>query len=276
MAEISSFLDRIICGDSLAVMKDMPDECVDLVITSPPYFGCRKYGNETLGREEDPREYLRDLFAFTSVIKRILKSTGSFYLNIGDVYFGTKGFIRNKGKWARKTDHNYAEHKIVKPDGQYLQYKQLLQLPSRLAIMMQDDGWILRNDIIWEKGNAIPAHSPDRRLPVYEHIYHFVKSRKYFFDYEKAKSFGHHRDVIKQNIEAYGDHQATFPSDLVAPFILTTSNEGDVVLDPFTGSGTVAAVAKNHNRRYVGIELLPQNCELANKRVSEVVAPILS
>ena len=172
--------------DALEGMKQLPNNCIPLVITSPPYFGCRVYGNETLGREENPLNYIDKLLLFTEEIKRVLAIDGSFYLNIGDIYFGTKGFSRNKGKYARKTDTHYKEHKVVKPDGKYLQYKQLLMIPERVAIGMQQQGWILRNKIIWEKPNPVPSYSPDRRYPVYEHFFHFVKSKKYFFLLEES------------------------------------------------------------------------------------------
>ena len=175
---MENYINKIICGDSLELLKNIPDDFVDLVVTSPPYFGCRVYGNETIGREKNPLEYVENLVKYFNELKRVLHSEGSFYLNIGDVYFGTKGFIRNKGTYARKTDKHYKEHKIVKPDGRYLQYKQLLMLPERIAIGRQEQGWILRNKIIWEKPNPVPSFSADRRLPVYEHIFHFVKSRR--------------------------------------------------------------------------------------------------
>lgn len=241
-----------------------------MVVTSPPYFGCRCYGDETLGREPDPNDYVNNILEFTDGIYRVLSDSGSFYLNVGDVYFGTKGFSRNTGKYSRKTDHHYKEHKLVKQDGKYLQHKQLLMLPARIAIGMQERGWILRNQIIWEKPNPIPSYSKDRRLPVYEYVYHFVKSKKYHFDYKLAKELGHHRDVIKCGIEAYGVfHQATFPMKLVKPFILTTSKEGDVVLDPFSGAGTVATVCNDLGRKYIGIELSKEYCEVARKRIEE-------
>ena len=151
MKPIEEFTNQIINGDSLQVLKDMPDESVNLTITSPPYFGCRVYGDETVGREKDPREYIDHIVEFTKEIKRVLRSDGSFYLNIGDVYFGTKGFGRVKGQYMRKTHEHYKQHEIVEEDGKYLQHKQLLFIPPRIAIKMQDDGWILRNSIIWEK-----------------------------------------------------------------------------------------------------------------------------
>jgi len=262
-------LDQIICGDSLEIIKDFPDEFFNLIITSPPYFGARCYGDETLGREANPKDYIDHLFEFTKEFKRILKKDGSFYLNIGDIYFGSKGFSRNKGKYKRKTDEHYKEHKIVKEDGKYLQHKQLLLLPPRLAIKMQEDGWVVRNQNLWEKPNPNPSFSPDRRMPVYEYFYHFVKSKKYYFDFKLAKNLNHHRDIIKCGIESFREHQASFSEQLIAPFIETTSKEGDVVLDPFGGSGTVGIVCRRMNRRFICIELNEKYCELARKRLEE-------
>ncbi len=289
---MDQFIDRILCGDCLQLAKKLPDDYVDLIITSPPYFGCRVYGAETLGREEHPLEYVANVLKITAILKQKLKSRGSFYLNIGDIYFGTKGFIRNKGSYKRKTDKHYKEHKIVRPNKngylQYkqvlmlpekqanpgitlnLQYKQVLMLPERIAIGMQEQGWILRNKIIWEKPNPVPSYSPDRRYPVYEHIFHFVKARKYYFDLDLARQLKHHRDVIRNKIEPFGTHQASFPLSLIRPFIETTSQERDLVLDPFIGSGTTAIAALQLNRHYLGFELNKKFCRLSEKRISQV------
>ena len=260
-------MNKIIQGDTLELIKDISDDSINLILTSPPYFGARVYGNETLGREADPRDYIQNLLRFTLEFKRVLHKQGSFYLNIGDIYFGTKGFSRNKGRYSRKTDKHYKEHKIIKPDGNYLQNKQLLMLPERLAIGMQEQGWVLRNKIIWEKPNPVPSYSPDRRYPVYEHIFHFVKSRKYYFDLNKAKELNHHRDVIKNGIEPFKKHQATFPLSLIKPFILTTSKEKDLVFDPFMGSGTTALACIELNRNYLGFEINKEYYEYALKQI---------
>jgi len=262
-------VNKIYCGDSLELLRNLSINSIHLIITSPPYFGCRVYGNETLGREESPLDYVDDLLQFTIELKKVLRQDGSFYLNIGDVYFGTKGFIRNKGRYARKTDIHYKEHKIVKPNGKYLQYKQLLMIPERVAIGMQEQGWILRNKIIWEKPNPIPSYSPDRRYPVYEHIFHFVKSKRYYFDLEIAKKLNNHRDIYRNSIEPFKEHQASYPVSLIKPLILTTSKENDIVLDPFIGSGTTAVAAILTNRRFIGFELNMEFCRIAETRIKE-------
>ena len=269
LKNIEEFINKIVCGNSFDILKDIPSDSINLIITSPPYFGCRVYGDEKLGREIDPLEYVSNLFEFTKEIKRVLKKDGSFYLNIGDVYYGTKGFGRVKGQFLRKTHEHYKYHEVIKEDGKYLQYKQLLLIPSRLAIKMQEDGWILRNQNIWFKVNACPNYSPDRRLPCYEYIFHFVKSKQYYFDFETAKKLKSHQDVIKCQIESFGKHQASFPERLIHPLIVTTSKENDVVLDFFGGSGTVGVVCKRTNRRYILIDLNKGYCEIAKNRIEE-------
>ena len=263
------FINKIVLGDSMKLLDKLEADSVDLIITSPPYFGCRQYGNETIGREDNPLDYVETFLKFTDPIKQALSPNGSFYLNIGDIYFGTKGFSRNTGKYSRATDTHYKEHKICKQDGKVLQYKQLLMLPSRVAIRMQEKGWVLRNDIIWHKPNAIPSFSKDRRLPRYEHIFHFVKSPKYFFDYEKAKEMNFHRDIFNQNVKPFKEHKASFPVGMIEKLILTTSKERDVVLDPFMGSGTTAEAAAKHNRRYIGFEINPEYVAKSKKRIGE-------
>lgn len=271
MKPIEEFTNKVICGDSLQVMKEIPDESVNLVITSPPYFGCRVYGDETVGREPHPLDYVKNLFEFSQEIKRILRKDGSFYLNLGDIYYGHKGFHRGyRPEHMRKTHKHYKHQNLAPEDGKYLQPKQLLLIPPRLAIMMQEDGWLVRNQILWSKPNPIPSFSKDRRLPVYEYFYHFVKSQKYYFDFELAKKLNHHRDIIECGIESFGEHQATFPEKLIYPFIMTTSKEGDIVLDPFGGTGTVGVVCIKNNRKHIIIELSHKYSKIAENRIKGV------
>ena len=269
MKKIEELTNRFICGDSMEVMKTIPSDSTNLIITSPPYFGCRVYGNETVGREQDPLAYVEKFMEFSPEIKRILHLEGSFYLNVGDVYFGTKGFGRVKGKFMRKTHEHYKEHEPAKEDGKYLQNKQLLLIPPRMAIRMQEEGWILRNQIIWQKPNACPNVAKDRKMPVYEYIYHFVKSRKYYYDYEASNQLGHYKDIVNCKIEPFGEHEATFPESLIDPFIQISSKKGDVVLDPFGGWGTVALVADRLERQYISIEINKKFCEGAEERLSQ-------
>jgi len=274
MKSISEFTNRVIHGDSQEVMKSMPEDSVNLVITSPPYFGCRVYGNETVGREEDPRDYFDKIVDFARDIKRVLRSDGTFYLNIGDMYFGTKqGFGGFKGKDSRKTHKHYEGRVIAEPDGKYLQNKQLLLMPPRIAAKMQDDGWILRNTLIWHKNNAMPVPAPDRFLPTYEYIFMFAKSDSYYFNLEESKKSSFNgKDVFNVNIEAYGKHQATFPEKLVYPLIKISSKPNDIIMDPFGGSGTVGRLSKRLGRQFISIEINKDFCGIAEKSIAETCA----
>jgi len=267
-------LDKIHKGDGMKLYRKIPSDSINLIVTSPPYYQCRNYGGgrNELGREWHPIAYIENLVMHAVEWNRILAEDGNLYLNLGDCYFGTKGFSRNTGKHKRKTDHHYLGHDKVRSEGNSFQDKQLMLLPSRVAIEMQKLGWILRNEIIWTKPNALPAHANDRRLPAHEKIFHFVKSGTNYFDQQTAKRLGSHRDHTMHGIEAYKKHQATFPETLVVPFVLTSSRENDVVLDPFMGAGSVAVVAKRCNRHWIGFELVKENCELANARVRETQA----
>lgn len=174
---IKDYINKITCGDALECTRDIEPESIDLIITSPPYFGCRVYGNETLERETDPREYVENILTFTNEFKRVLHSEG---LNIGDVYFGSKGFIRNQGKYARKTDKHYKTNKIVKPDGRHLQYKQLLMTPERIAIGMQEQEWILRKGIIYlSKKYTVLSAGFLNSLLIESNIPHFCCTNRY-------------------------------------------------------------------------------------------------
>jgi len=264
-----ALIDRIVCGNSMDLYPSVPSDSVNLIVTSPPYWGCRNYGGgrNELGREWHPIAYIENLILHTLEWKRILHPNGSLYLNLGDTYFGTKGFSRNTGHHVRKTDHHYENHEKVRSEGSSARDKQLLMLPAKVAIRMAELGWILRNQIIWTKPHPLPAHGHDRRLPVHEFIYHFVKSPRCYYDQAIAKRLGSHRDETRHGIEPYGDHQATFPETLIVPYVLTSSREGDLVFDPFMGAGTVAVVAKRCKRHWLGFELVKDNWILANKRI---------
>jgi DNA modification methylase len=139
----------LIAGDSIKILASFPRECVDCCMTSPPYWGQRAYHNGGIGLEETYSEYLDHLLAIIVQAKRVLKTTGSFWLNIGDAY-------ENKG---------------------------LIGIPWRVALSMTDaHGWILRNSIIWNKVKGGPDNAKDKLRNIYEHVFHFVKSDHYFYD----------------------------------------------------------------------------------------------
>lgn len=195
-AGIGAFSNRVFFESCQETMARMDDNIIQTIYTSSPYWGLRSHGaaidgDPELGRESDPRDYVENVAAVMREAKRVLRPTGSLFLQLGDTYFGTKGFHSHRGARARQTQRHYAEpHQIVKPDGRYIQHKQLLLLPSRIAARLQDDGWILRNQILWIKTNPQPVTACDRAMPCYEYIFHFVKARRYDYDQDLAKARG--------------------------------------------------------------------------------------
>lgn len=192
-------LNKIHHGDWIDLMKQLDNESKDFCMTSPPYWGLRDYGVEgQLGLEPHPNEYIKKMIQGFSILKNKLKKTGSFYLNMGDTYYGSpSGLSTEKAEeWEQKGDGLYnrlhrrhtndmttgTTPKIHNLKSNWLQPKQLMLMPSRLAIAMQEDGWILRNDIIWHKPNPMPSSVKDRLNTSYEHLFHFVKSKKYYYD----------------------------------------------------------------------------------------------
>jgi site-specific DNA-methyltransferase (adenine-specific) len=142
-------------GDSLRVLSALPADSIDFCMTSPPYWGQRQYASTGIGLEDSFRDYVRELAAICGEVKRLLRDTGSFWLNIGDTY----------------------------------QDKQLLGIPWRVALELTDNqGWILRNDVIWNKVKGGPDNATDKLRNVYEHVFHFVKKKSYFYNVDAIRS----------------------------------------------------------------------------------------
>ena len=161
-------MNKIICGDSVEVLKGMPNEIIDMCITSPPYFGLRDYGADgQIGLEYTIKEYIDRLIAVFDEVKRVLRPTGTCWVNLGDSYGGntTSG----------------PGHKEL-PNTEKLPDKCLLQIPARFSIAMTDSGWILRNTIIWHKPNSMPSSAKDRFTNDFEYLFFFTKNKKYYFN----------------------------------------------------------------------------------------------
>ena len=173
-------------GDAASVLATLPDGAVDCIVTSPPYYGLRDYGTEgQYGLEASPAEYVETMCALFSEARRVLADDGTLWLNIGDSYArnpakGTTGTMN--GRNAPRM--GYAGDRIGKPD---LPEKNLLGIPWRVAFALQDDGWILRNDIIWSKPNAMPESVTDRLSSRHEHLFMLTKSPRYWFDLDPIR-----------------------------------------------------------------------------------------
>jgi DNA modification methylase len=154
-------------ADTCTLLKLFPDNCIDCVITSPPYWGHRAYANGGIGLEEKWEYYIRKLLGIFFEIKRILKPSGSFWLNIGDAY----------------------------------QNKSLIGIPWRIALEMTDNqGWILRNSVVWNKVKGAPDNSKDKLRNIYEPVFHFVKTDRYFYDVDAIRSKPRQAKVVNGSV----------------------------------------------------------------------------
>jgi DNA modification methylase len=322
--------NQILIGDARSVLATLPTDSIDCVITSPPYFRLRNYQDgRQIGLEAHVDDYVRELLVVARKLALVLKPGGCLWLNLGDTF-------------SRTLTQGASE-------------KSLLLAPERLALALTQDGWILRNKVVWAKTNPMPTSVSDRLSCTHEIVYFFVRERRYFFDLDairiphlssrsrpaksrvawsvpkdwrgpstgshtgldrlKAQGLVGHRlgknpgDVWPLATAGYrGAHHAVFPEKLIERPLLATCPErvcascgrpwqrtplktlgclavaGElrascgcngatrpgIVLDPFMGSGTVAAAATQLGRHWLGIELNPAFAGLANKRLSEL------
>jgi len=249
-----------------------------MCVTSPPYWGLRDYGYEGhIGLEETPEEYVANLVEVFSEVKRVLRNDGTVWLNIGDTYWSDT-LISGKGLqeervFMKKKLPAYKHTYNKRPQG--IKPKDLIGNPWRVALALQADGWYLRQDIIWNKPNAMPENVTDRCTKSHEYIFLLTKSSKYFYNSSAINdSFSNgvnRKSVWTINISPYsGSHFAVFPEKLVESCIVAGSKTGDVVLDPFFGSGTTGEVAERFGRNYIGIELNEDYKSLHQKRCAQM------
>lgn len=181
--------NHIYHGDALAVLQTLPGESVNCVITSPPYWGLRDYGEEgQLGLEPTFEEYINKLCNIFDEVKRVLKKEGACWVNLGDTYFSkTKGSGgTEKAQFGASKADGGQHFDAIKLNGGI--DKSLCLIPARFSIEMTNRGWILRNTIIWHKPNCMPQSVKDRFTVDFEYLFFFVKSKRYWFEaqYEEA------------------------------------------------------------------------------------------
>lgn len=264
-------------GDCRDIMRRWAVDGVQVrtCVTSPPYFGLRDYGHEgQIGLEQTPEEYIAAMVEVFRCVRDVLAEDGTLWVNIGDSYANPGHYKGNPG--SGKNSHAKAEavngfrHSKAWPGAKN---KDLIGIPWMLAFALRADGWYLRQDIIWHKPNPMPESVRDRCTKSHEYIFLLSKSERYFFDSEAMKEttedgFRNRRSVWSVATRPYkGAHFATFPPALIEPCILAGSQPGDLVLDPFMGSGTTAEVALKNGRRYLGCELNPDYKALQDKRI---------
>ena len=301
-------VDTILFGDCRETLKEF-DGKARTCVTSPPYYGLRDDGGEDkqIGQEESPEEYIQNLVEVFRSVRDVLTDDGTLWVNIGDSYYNYrpgKGQALPKQS-VSKTKQDLPD-KCAKRGNklQGLKEKDLIGIPWMLAFALRADGWYLRQDIIWHKPNPMPESVKDRCTKSHEYIFLLSKNRKYYYNNEaikepvkqdwgtrdRSKGKYHNsgtglvphsglsksydrknkRDVWSVTNKPYkGAHFAVYPPDLIEPCIKAGSEEGDIVLDPFMGSGTTAIVSKSLNRHYIGCELHEDYGKLIQKRLSE-------
>ena len=195
-------------GDALDVLRTLPDGSVDCCVTSPPYFGLRDYGSPgQYGLEASPAEYVERMRAVFAEVRRALADDGTLWLNIGDSYSGSgmHRAVLDAGGYKLEASGTGSIRPGMPPA------KNLLGIPWRLAFALQDDGWVLRNDIIWAKPNGMPESVTDRLATKHEHVFLLTKGRRYWFDLDAIREPLAHPAERPQNSWARDSKEADVP-----------------------------------------------------------------
>ncbi|MEU8101661.1 DNA-methyltransferase [Streptomyces rubiginosohelvolus] len=302
----------LLLGDATEQLRTLPEASVNCIVTSPPYYGLRDYGTSgQYGLEPTPAAYVETLRTLFAEARRVLADDGTLWLNLGDSYAYPPGSSGRQG-------HGQREDRTFTAEGlrgtKALPPKNLMMIPERTAMALQDDGWILRNKIVWHKTNAMPSSVTDRLSNRYEHLFLFSKAERYQFDLDpirephtmrpQRRPSGHKTrqklgvlpaqtfstsqrtepgvdghplgrnpgDVWSISTRHYpAAHFAVFPVDLPLRCIKAGCRPGGTVLDPFSGSGTTGAAARQLGRKYIGIDLNPEYHDLARARFAQGV-----
>ena len=301
--------NTILFGDCRETLKTI-DVKARMCVTSPPYYGLRNYGNEDnqIGQEDTPEQFIDNLVSVFRSVRDVLTDDGTLWVNIGDSYYNYRpgkgqALVKQSVSKTKQDLPDKCARRGNKLEG--LKEKDLIGIPWMLAFALRADGWYLRQDIIWHKPNPMPESVKDRCTKSHEHLFLLSKQRKYYYDNEAIKEpvkqdWGtrnrttgkyhnpgtglqphsgltksyerkNKRDVWTITNKPYkGAHFAVFPPDLIEPCILAGSERGDIVLDPFMGSGTTAMVAKKHGRSYLGCELHSDYASLQTDRIDSI------
>ena len=295
--------DTILFGDCRETLPQFTEKA-RMCVTSPPYYGLRDYGGEEdqIGQEQSPEEYIQEMVNVFRLVRDVLTDDGTLWLNIVDSYYN----YRKDGCIPKQTfSNNRQDLPVTTPrrSNKLEGYKEkdLIGIPWMLAFALRADGWYLRQDIIWHKPNPMPESVKDRCTKAHEYIFLLSKNKRYYYDNEAikepAKDWGtrdrtkgkyhnpgtglsphsgleksyekkNKRSVWTVNKKPYkGAHFATYPRELIVPCIRAGSEKGDIILDPFMGSGTTAMTAKELGRDYIGCELNKEYGDLMKKRL---------
>lgn len=268
-------------GDCLALIPKLPDASIDVVVTSPPYWGQREsLGN---GTEEDPREYLAFLQSVFAALLPKLKWSGIVWLNLGDSYntpvnwgpkdhkYSSLGVDKNGfgPENAAYTKPRFKRKAFIDKSANWLQYGNLLMLPQRLLIALCESGYIYRGEVIWSKKNAMPEGRCRRPHRKHESIFLLAQNEQHAF--RTAPPVPSVWNFANENIAGL-PHRSRFPVELPKRCIdaYGPSETQLVVFDPFSGSGSTGIAAIQLGCTYIGFEIDPVQVSESRKRLSEV------
>ncbi|HSG70791.1 MAG TPA: site-specific DNA-methyltransferase [Planctomycetaceae bacterium] len=263
---------RILTGDSRQILQELAPECVQCCVTSPPYWGLRDYDHPSqIGAEPTPEKYVENLVNVFREVRRVLRNDGTLWLNVGDGY-ARNGGVGKCGPNAKvgNTKKLIQKRNCKVPDVWGLKDRDLMGLPWRIAFALQADGWILRSRVVWIKKSAMPESVKNRPTNATEEVFLFAKQPSYYYDCDgvREETGANLRNYWRLGPDASGkEHPAAFPRELVRRCILLATRPGDVVLDPFGGSGTTGVVSQEEDREAILVELNPTYNELAKKRL---------
>lgn len=271
-------LNRVALGDCAELIRKLPDESIDVLVTSPPYWGQRT--SSGTGVENDPRDYLRALVAiFTAALPK-LKPEGLVWINLGDAYNTPVNWRLDDRAYSslgpgkdglKSTNSAYTKPRakrkafIDKDDG-WLRYGNLLALPYRLVIALSDAGYLSRGEVIWRKRNAMPEGRCRRPHRQHEAIYLFAKNESHSF--RVTPPVGSIWEFGTEKIDGLA-HFSRFPEELPRRCIEAYGKTGEdvIVLDPFSGSGTTGLAALKLGCSYLGFEVDPEQVAASNRRI---------
>jgi DNA modification methylase len=268
------------CLDGL---RQLGTDSVDICVTSPPYWGQR--GDDGIGTEKDPRDYVKNLTTILLEVMRVLKPSGLLWLNIGDSYntpinwafedhihstlgADKKGLAINNSAYTKNRGTRRA---FIDKQAGWLQYGNLLMLPNRVVMALCDAGNLFRGEVIWAKRKAMPEGRCRRPHRKHECIYVIAKSERHAFRVTPPVPSVWD---IKPDMNRT-PHTSTFPTDLPVQCITASGVESGLVLDPFMGSGTTGFAAKSLGFDYIGFELNPINADVATERINAVVKGLI-
>ena len=271
---------EILLGDSRDILPQLESRSIQCCVTSPPYWGLRDYDHSAqIGAESSPAEYVETLVGIFREVRRVLADDGVFWLNVGDGY-ARNGGTGHCGPNARvgNTKKLIQRRNCTVPDCWGLKDRDLMGLPWRVAFALQADGWLLRSKITWVKKAPMPESVKNRPSNATEEVFLFSKTPNYYYDNQAV------REETGANLKNYWllgpdssgtPHPAVFPKELARRCILLSTRPGDVVLDPFSGSGTTGLVAAELNRNVLLIELNEEYAAHSKTRLNDVAQQAL-